>query len=92
MQFLIDEYSGRNGCNGWDEIVISQDTSGLSNCIGMSSTFQRVMNRSGDSRRLIGPLCAVFKNLLSSTPGDEESGLGAFFIQAGARFIGAYAK
>ncbi|WP_274644451.1 hypothetical protein [Pseudomonas serbica] len=92
MKFLIDEYSGRNGLNGWDEIVISQDTSGLSNCIGLSSTFQRVMNRSGDSRRLIVPLCAVFKNLFSTTPGDEENGLGNFFIQAGTRFIGAYAK
>jgi hypothetical protein len=92
MKMLIDEYSGRDGINGWGEIVISQDTSGLSNCIGLSSTFQRVMNRSGDSRRLIGPLCAVFKNILSSTPGDEKSGLGAYFIQAGARFIGAYAK
>jgi hypothetical protein len=92
MKFLIDEYSGRNGCNGWEEIVISQDTSGLFNCISLSSTFQRVMNRSGDSARLIGPLCAVFKNLFSTTPGDEKSGLGNYFIQAGARFIGAYAK
>lgn len=92
MKMLIDEYSGRDGINGWGEIVISQDTSGLSNCIGFSDSFQRVMNRSGDSRRLIGPLCAVFKNLFSTTPGDEKSELGNFFIQAGARFIGAYAK
>lgn len=94
MRMLIDGYSGRDDGIDWEQFTISADSTGASNCIGFSSTFERLMTVSTLSARphLTKSLCAVFKNLLGTVPGDERSGIGNYFIKAGASFIGVHAQ
>jgi len=94
MRMLIDGYSGRDNGIDWEQFSISADTSGASNCIGFSSTFERLMTVSTLSGKphLTKPLCAILKHLLGNVPGDERRGIGNYFIKAGASFISVHAQ
>jgi hypothetical protein len=99
MELLIEAYSGRADDTDWPSVIIDPVDKGLTsvdptNCLYWGSWLQGLMHDKFILAKphLIKPLCAVFKNLLDTTPTEFQKDLAKPFVISGIRLVGILSR
>lgn len=99
LKLIIEAYSGRVDDTDWSGVVIEpvdkRPTSvDPTNCRYWDTKLQGLMYGQFILAKphLIKPLCAVFKNILDTTPTEFQKDLAKPFVKSGIRLVGIFSR